>query len=52
MTAINLFDAGSNPIPSFTVSSDSGTTYPVPEPTGLLLLSAVAISAIRRRRRA
>ncbi len=51
LTAIDLFDDRSDPIASFTLSSDSGTPYPIPEPATMSLLALGALAMIRRRKR-
>lgn len=49
LTTIDLFDANSDPITASGTSSDSGTSYPVPEPTSALLLAGLAVACLRRR---
>ena len=50
LTGIEVFDASMNPVGTYTVSSSSGTSYPLPEPgAALLLLAALAIGPRRRR---
>ena len=52
LAAVEIRDANGNPVSGVTVSSDSGTVYPVnlPEPASLTL-AAVAMLALKRRRR-
>jgi hypothetical protein len=49
LEAIDVVDANGNPVSGVTVSSESGTSYPIPEPTALGLLLPAFLALIRRR---
>ena len=51
LAAIDITDAAGDPVSGVTVTSASGTSYPVPEPTTLGLAAAAATVFLGRRRR-
>lgn len=51
LAGMNLFDENDNLITGWTVTSGSGTMYPVPEPSAMLLGLAGAVGFVARRRR-
>jgi len=50
MSAIHIFDANMTPISSYSIVSESGTTYPLPAPSTLALLACGGLILHRRRR--
>ncbi len=52
LSAIEVLDAQGSAVPGFTVSSESGAVYPVPEPSTLALLGASALLSYALRQRA
>jgi hypothetical protein len=51
LAGMNVFDEDDNLITGWTVTSGSGTMYPVPEPSVTLLGLAGAVGFVARRRR-
>lgn len=51
LSGIEVVDANGNTVGGWTVTADSGTNYPVPEPATMLTLGLGALAAVRRRRR-
>jgi hypothetical protein len=49
LTGLAVFDGGMNPIGQFTVTSLSGTQYPLPEPSGVFIVAAGMMFGRRRR---
>lgn len=50
MSAIHIFDANMAPIFSFSITSESGTNYPIPAPSCLTVLTCGGLILHRRRR--
>lgn len=52
LAGINVYDENDNLVSGWSLTSGSGTTYPVPEPSAVLLGLAGAVGFVARRRRA
>lgn len=52
IAAINVYDQNDNLVSGWSPTSGSGTVYPVPEPSGMVLVLAAVIGFAARRRRA
>lgn len=50
LSGIEVYDSSGNLVSGWTVSSESGTVYPVPEPISMLVLGAGVLGLMRRRR--
>lgn len=50
LTAVSVFDSQMNPIAQFSISSGSGTQYPLPAPGAALVLAAAGMVLPHRRR--
>lgn len=51
LAGIEVLDANDNPVSGWTITSDSGTIYPVPEPCSAIGLGLGAVVSLRRKRR-